>query len=38
MAMDKNQPEFLDWARAVAKAMQARLDAEEVRVVSAMVQ
>jgi polar amino acid transport system substrate-binding protein len=38
MAVDKNQPEFLDWARAVAAAMQADLDAEEARVVATMVQ
>jgi polar amino acid transport system substrate-binding protein len=38
MAMDKNQPEFLEWARAVAGAMQKELDAEEARVVATMVQ
>ncbi len=38
MAIDKNQPEFLEWARAVATAMQTQLDDEEKRVVETMVQ
>jgi polar amino acid transport system substrate-binding protein len=38
MAVDKNQPEFLEWARSVAAAMQEQLDAEEERVVATMVQ
>ncbi len=31
MAIDKGHPEFLEWARAVEKAMHAKLEAEEVR-------
>jgi len=38
MAIDKGQPEFLEWVRALAAAMQSDLDAEEQRVVSSMVQ
>jgi polar amino acid transport system substrate-binding protein len=38
MAIDKNQPVFLEWARSVAEAMQDELDAEEARVVETMVQ
>lgn len=38
MAIDKNQPEFLEWVRALAGAMKPDLDAEEKRVVSSMVQ
>jgi polar amino acid transport system substrate-binding protein len=38
MAIDKNQAVFLEWARAVAAAMKAQLDAEEARVVDTMVQ
>jgi polar amino acid transport system substrate-binding protein len=37
MAVDKNQPVFLEWARAVADAMRDKLDAEEARVVATMV-
>jgi len=36
LAVDKNQGAFLDWLRAVAKTMQAKLDADELRVVDKM--
>ncbi len=36
MAIDKGNPEFLDWLRAVATAMKSPLDAEEVRSIQAM--
>jgi polar amino acid transport system substrate-binding protein len=36
MAVDKNQPVFLTWARAVEKEMESKLKADEVRVVETM--
>jgi len=36
MAIDKNQPVFLTWARAVAKEMEPKLKADEARVVDTM--
>ena len=36
MAIDKNQPAFLTWARAVEKEMEAKLKADEARVVDTM--
>ncbi|HUN46541.1 MAG TPA: transporter substrate-binding domain-containing protein [Stellaceae bacterium] len=36
LAIDKNQPAFLAWLRAVEKQMQPKLDAEESRVVNSM--
>lgn len=36
LAIDKNQPVFLDWLRDVSKGMQAKLDAAEGVVVSKM--
>jgi len=36
LAIDKNQPAFLAWLRAVEKQMQPKLDAEEARVVNTM--
>ena len=36
MAIDKNQPAFLAWARAVEKEMEAKLRADEMRVVDTM--
>ena len=36
LAIDKNQPVFLDWLRDVSKSMQAKLDAAEGVVVSKM--
>ena len=36
MAVDKNQPAFLAWARAVEKEMEGKLKADEVRVVETM--
>lgn len=36
MAIDKNQPEFLDWLRAVAVAMKPQLLEEEDRAISAL--
>ncbi len=36
LAIDKNQGPFLDWLRAVAKGMQAKLDADELRVIDKM--
>ena len=36
MAIDRNQPAFLAWARAVAKEMEPQLKADEARVVDTM--
>jgi polar amino acid transport system substrate-binding protein len=36
MAIDKNQPAFLAWARAVEKEVEAKLKADETRVVDTM--
>ena len=36
MAVDKNQPAFLAWARAVEKELEAKLKAEEAKVVDTM--
>src|SRR5216110_867223 len=36
MAIDKNQPAFLAWARAVEKEIEAKLRADEARVVDTM--
>ncbi len=36
LAIDKNQPAFLEWARAVAKAQKPKLDADEARIVQTM--
>ena len=36
LAVDKNQPAYLDWLRAVAKAQKGRLDSDEARVIGAM--
>ena len=36
LAVDKNQPAYLDWLRQVAKARKAQLDADEARVIGAL--
>jgi polar amino acid transport system substrate-binding protein len=36
LAIDKNQPAFLDWLRAVAGGMQTKLEADEQRIVEKM--
>ncbi len=36
LAIDKNQPAFLDWLRATEKAIHAKLEADEERVVATM--
>ena len=36
LAIDKNQPAFLDWLRATEKAVHAKLEADEERVVATM--
>jgi polar amino acid transport system substrate-binding protein len=36
MAIDKNQPAFLAWARAVEKELEGKLKADEARVVDTM--
>jgi len=36
LAIDKNQPAFLDWLRATEKAMHAKLEQDEERVVATM--
>src|SRR2546421_6049623 len=36
MAIDKNQPAFLTWARAVEKEVEAQLKADEARIVDTM--
>ena len=36
MAIDKNQPAFLTWARAVEKEIEPKLKADEARVVDTM--
>jgi polar amino acid transport system substrate-binding protein len=36
MAIDKNQPAFLDWARAVEKSIHPKLETAEEQVVSTM--
>jgi polar amino acid transport system substrate-binding protein len=36
LAIDKNQPAYLEWLRQVAKARKAQLDADEARVIGAL--
>ncbi|BEP35561.1 transporter substrate-binding domain-containing protein [Variovorax sp. V59] len=36
LAVDKNQPAYLEWLRQVAKARKAQLDADEARVIGAL--
>ena len=36
MAIDKNQPAFLQWTRAVEKEIEGKLKADEARVVDTM--
>jgi len=36
MAIDKNQTAFLAWARAVEKELEAKLKADEMRIVETM--
>lgn len=36
LAIDKNQPEYLAWLKAVNEAMKSKLDADEARVISTM--
>jgi polar amino acid transport system substrate-binding protein len=36
LAVDKNQPAYLNWLRDVAKAQKARLDADEARIVGGL--
>jgi polar amino acid transport system substrate-binding protein len=36
LAIDKNQPEFFNWLKAVNDGMKAKLDADEVRIINAM--
>jgi polar amino acid transport system substrate-binding protein len=36
LAVDKNQPAYLEWLKAVADSMKAKLDADETRVVGTM--
>jgi polar amino acid transport system substrate-binding protein len=36
VAIDKNQPEFLAWARGVAMSIQSRLAAAEQKVIETM--
>ena len=36
MAVDKNQPAFLQWARAVEKEIEPKLRSDEARVVDTM--
>jgi len=36
LAVDKNQPAYLNWLREVAKAQKARLDADEARIVGTL--
>ena len=36
LAVDKNQPAYLEWLRQVAKAQKTRLDADEARIIGAM--
>jgi polar amino acid transport system substrate-binding protein len=36
LAIDKSQPAFLDWLRATEKAVHAKLEADEERVVATM--
>ena len=36
LGVDKNQPAFAEWLRAVAKAVQDKVDADERRIVETM--
>jgi polar amino acid transport system substrate-binding protein len=36
LAVDKNQPAYLDWLREVARAQKTRLDADEARIVGGL--
>jgi len=36
LAIDKNQPEYLAWLKALNDSMKAKLDADEVRIINAM--
>jgi polar amino acid transport system substrate-binding protein len=36
LAIDKNQPEYLAWLKALNDGMKAKLDADEVRIINAM--
>lgn len=36
LAIDKNQPEFLNWLKAVNDGMKAKLDADEARIINTM--
>ncbi|MGJ7510225.1 substrate-binding periplasmic protein [Variovorax sp. GT1P44] len=36
LAIDKNQPEFLNWLKSVSDGMKAKLDADEARIISTM--
>jgi len=36
MAVDRNQPAFLAWARAVQKELEPKLKADEMRIVDTM--
>ena len=36
LAIDKNQPEFHNWLKAVNDSLKAKLDADEVRIISTM--
>ena len=36
LAIDKNQPEFLNWLKAVAEKEKAKLEADEARVIATM--
>jgi polar amino acid transport system substrate-binding protein len=36
LAIDKNQPEYLAWLKALNESMKAKLDADEARIINAM--
>ena len=36
LAIDKNQPEYLNWLKALNDSMKAKLDADEARIINAM--
>ena len=36
LAIDKNQPEYLNWLKAVNDGMKAKLDADEARIINTM--
>lgn len=36
LAIDKNQPEYFNWLKAVSETIKPKLDADEARIISTM--